>query len=432
MEFARPRRMSPRILVLDFDGVLCDGRAEYFASSCRVCAQVWGLAPAQLEPLRPAFDRLRPLIETGWEMPLLLWGLQEGIREEDLRQDWPSWRQRLLQQVGVSELGLAQVLDGVRDRWIAEDLQGWLGLHRFYPGVAAWLRQVQAAGEPRLAILSTKEGRFIQQLLGREGIQLPRHRILGKEVRAPKATTLQRLLAAAQLPAEELWFVEDRLQTLRQVQTVPELEQVLLFLADWGYNLPEEREEVARDPRLRLLSLEQLCQPFDRWIASPPPPRFSISPASSEDLSQARPTPGRKRPEAGLASLVLTLVELLRQLMEAQVVRQMEAERLSAEQIERAGSSLQALREQIRHICSLLEIDPADLNLELGDLGTLLPRQGDYYPGQPHREGSLLELLDRLIHTGIVIDGEIDLGLADLDLIHARLKLVLTSSAKLY
>ncbi|MFS8826233.1 haloacid dehalogenase, partial [Synechococcus sp. R6-6] len=63
--------MSPRILVLDFDGVLCDGRAEYFASSCRVCAQVWGLAPAQLEPLRPAFDRLRPLIETGWEMPLL-------------------------------------------------------------------------------------------------------------------------------------------------------------------------------------------------------------------------------------------------------------------------------------------------------------------------------------------------------------------------
>lgn len=432
MEFARPRRMSPRILVLDFDGVLCDGRAEYFASSCRVCAQVWGLAPAQLEPLRPAFDRLRPLIETGWEMPLLLWGLQEGIREEDLRQDWPGWRQQLLQQSGIPALSLIQALDRVRDRWIAEDLQGWLGLHRFYPGVAAWLRQVQAAGEPRLAILSTKEGRFIQQLLGRAGIQLPRHRILGKEVRAPKATTLQRLLAAAQLPAEELWFVEDRLQTLRQVQRVPELEQVLLFLADWGYNLPEEREEAARDPRLRLLSLEQLCQPFDRWIASPPPPRLSISPASSEDLSQARPTPGRKRPEAGLASLVLTLVELLRQLMEAQVVRQMEAERLSAEQIERAGSSLQALREQIRQICSLLEIDPADLNLELGDLGTLLPRQGDYYPGQPHREGSVLELLDRLIHTGIVIDGEIDLGLADLDLIHARLKLVLTSSAKLY
>ncbi len=430
MEFARPRRMSPRILALDFDGVLCDGRAEYFASSCRVCAQVWGLAPAQLEPLRPAFDRLRPLIEIGWEMPLLLWGLQQGIPEDALRRDWPGWRQRLLQGAGVSEQALAQRLDEVRDRWIEEDLQGWLGLHRFYPGVAAWMRQIQAAGEPRLAILSTKEGRFIQQLLLREGIQLPRHRILGKEVRAPKATTLQRLLSAAQLPAEELWFVEDRLQTLRQVQRVPELKQVLLFLAAWGYNLPEEREEAARDPHLHLLSLEQLFQPFEQWLAAPSP-RLAISPASPEDLSQARLTPGRKRPEAGLASLVLTLVELLRQLMEAQVVRQMEADRLSAEQIERAGSSLQALRQQIRQLCALLEIDPADLNLDLGDLGSLLPRQGDYYPGQPHGEGSLLELLDRLINTGIVIDGEIDLGLADLSLIHARLRLVLTSSAKL-
>lgn len=430
MEFARPRRMSPRILALDFDGVLCDGRAEYFASSCRVCAQVWGLAPAQLESLRPAFDRLRPLIETGWEMPLLLWGLQQGIPEDALRQDWPGWRQRLLQGAGISEQALAQRLDEVRDRWIEEDLQGWLGLHRFYPGVAAWMRQIQAAGEPRLAILSTKEGRFIQQLLLREGIQLPRHRILGKEVRAPKATTLRRLLAATQVAPEELWFVEDRLQTLRQVQRVPDLEQVLLFLAAWGYNLPEERQEAARDPHLHLLSLEQLFQPFEQWLAAPSP-RLAISPASPEDLSRSRLTPGRKRPEAGLASLVLTLVELLRQLMEAQVVRQMEANRLSAEQIERAGSSLQALRQQIRQLCALLEIDPAELNLDLGDLGSLLPRQGDYYPGQPHGEGSLLELLDRLINTGIVIDGEIDLGLADLSLIHARLRLVLTSSAKL-
>jgi hypothetical protein len=42
-----------------------------------------------------------------------------------------------------------------------------------------------------------------------------------------------------------------------------------------------------------------------------------------------------------------------------------------------------------------------------------------------------LELLDRLITTGIVVDGEIDLGVAQLDLIHARLKLILTSNANL-
>lgn len=39
----------------------------------------------------------------------------------------------------------------------------------------------------------------------------------------------------------------------------------------------------------------------------------------------------------------------------------------------------------------------------------------------------MLELLDRLLNTGIVVDGEIDLGLAQLNLIHAKLRLVLTS-----
>jgi hypothetical protein len=223
-------------------------------------------------------------------MPLLLWGLQEGIREEDLRQDWPGWRQQLLQQSGIPALSLIQALDRVRDRWIEEDLQGWLGLHRFYPGGGGLATPGSGCRGAALGHPQHQRGDGSSSSSWVEkGSNCRATAFWARRCAPPKATTLQRLLAAAQLPAEELWFVEDRLQTLRQVQTVPELEQVLLFLADWGYNLPEEREEVARDPRLRLLSLEQLCQPFDRWIASPPPPRLSISPASWEDLSQTRP-----------------------------------------------------------------------------------------------------------------------------------------------
>ncbi|NJL97534.1 MAG: gas vesicle protein K [Synechococcaceae cyanobacterium SM2_3_2] len=141
--------------------------------------------------------------------------------------------------------------------------------------------------------------------------------------------------------------------------------------------------------------------------------------------------PKAQNAQAGLGSLVLTVVELVRQLMEAQVVRRMEAGRLTEAEIERAGQSLQTMRDQILTICDLLEIDPNDLNLDLGELGRLLPKEGAYYPDQPSQDGSLLELLDRLITTGIVVDGEIDIGLAQLDLIHARLKLVLVSDAKL-
>lgn len=133
------------------------------------------------------------------------------------------------------------------------------------------------------------------------------------------------------------------------------------------------------------------------------------------------------KPNAGLAPLLLTVTELIRQLMEAQVIRRMDRGDLTDEQLDRASESLQKLAEQVVEICKIFEIDPASLNLDLGEAGTLLPKEGSYYPGQPSSKPTLLELLDRLLNTGIVVQGEVDLGLANLDLIHAKLQLVLTS-----
>lgn len=129
----------------------------------------------------------------------------------------------------------------------------------------------------------------------------------------------------------------------------------------------------------------------------------------------------------GLAPLVLSLVELIRQLLEAQILRRMEAESLTDSQIERAGESLQAIETQILQVCEVLEIDPEELNLDLGDFGKLLPQRGTYYPDRPNPQASILELLDRLMTTGVVLDGEVDLGLAELNLIKLKLRLLLTT-----
>ncbi len=134
-----------------------------------------------------------------------------------------------------------------------------------------------------------------------------------------------------------------------------------------------------------------------------------------------------KPKKSGLAPLILTLVELLRQLMEAQVIRRMDDEQLTEAEIERAADSLQALEKQIFNLCEVLEIDPADLNLDLGEFGKLLPKRGAYYPNQPASESSILELLDRLISTGIVLEGDVQIGLANINLIDLKLKLLLTS-----
>lgn len=124
---------------------------------------------------------------------------------------------------------------------------------------------------------------------------------------------------------------------------------------------------------------------------------------------------------------MLTLIELIRQLMEAQIIRQIDQDLLTEAQINNAAESLSLMATQVLRLCETFEIDPQDLNLDLGEGGKLLPTPGTYYPGQPSSQASILELLDRLLNTGVVLQGEVDLGIAHLDLIHARLYLMLTT-----
>ena len=76
--------------------------------------------------------------------------------------------------------------------------------------------------------------------------------------------------------------------------------------------------------------------------------------------------------EQGLAQLVLTLVEFLRQLLERQPVRRMEGGRLSDEEVERVGLALMRLEEKVHQLADQLGLRPSDLNINLGPLGDLL------------------------------------------------------------
>jgi hypothetical protein len=74
----------------------------------------------------------------------------------------------------------------------------------------------------------------------------------------------------------------------------------------------------------------------------------------------------------GLAQLVLTLIELLRQLMERQAIRRVEAGGLDDEQVERLGQALMALERQMGELKDVFGLADEDLNLDLGPLGKLL------------------------------------------------------------
>ena len=92
-------------------------------------------------------------------------------------------------------------------------------------------------------------------------------------------------------------------------------------------------------------------------LATAPPPRWNADP---EDVRRS------------VVKLVLTLIEFIRQLLERQAIRRMDAGTLTADQTEAVGLALMRLEETIRDLGTQFGIAPEDLTLDLGPVGRLM------------------------------------------------------------
>jgi hypothetical protein len=103
--------------------------------------------------------------------------------------------------------------------------------------------------------------------------------------------------------------------------------------------------------------LESMRAEIERLAARAAPPRWNAEP---EDVRRS------------VAKLVLTLVEFIRQLLERQALRRVDAGTLTAEQTEAVGLALMRLEETVRDIATQFGLAPEDLNLDLGPAGRLM------------------------------------------------------------
>ncbi|HEX2163387.1 MAG TPA: gas vesicle protein K [Thermoanaerobaculia bacterium] len=103
--------------------------------------------------------------------------------------------------------------------------------------------------------------------------------------------------------------------------------------------------------------VEELRRELERRLAAEPAPRWNADP---DEVQRS------------VAKLVLTLVEFVRQLLERQALRRMEAGTLSEDEVEALGLALMRLEETLHAMARSFGLDPADLNLDLGPLGKLL------------------------------------------------------------
>ncbi len=263
----------PRVLALDFDGVICDGMPEYFESSLRARQVAFGRTPDpnRREELFARFSTLRPGVETGWEMVVLVDILAERDPSGDveLRQHWAAVRDGWVGRKAIEPKKLADALDSVRDAWVRDDLSGWLAKHAFFPGMTTWLRQLCESGQTWY-VVTTKEARFNVALLEWQQVPIARERVIGKQwPKREKWEVLRELAARHGLPptGEGLWFVEDRFETLRGLhERATDLSAARLYLADWGYVFPD-RDLVGaeRHARIQRISLADVQAGLGAW-----------------------------------------------------------------------------------------------------------------------------------------------------------------------
>jgi hypothetical protein len=111
----------------------------------------------------------------------------------------------------------------------------------------------------------------------------------------------------------------------------------------------------------------------DKLLHTPPDvDLFAGDVPSIEDALSRRVNADPENLERGLAQLVMTIVELLRQLMERQALRRIDGGTLSEEQIERLGQTFMELDKRMTQLRIEFGLEEEDLNLNLGPLGNLL------------------------------------------------------------
>jgi len=107
-------------------------------------------------------------------------------------------------------------------------------------------------------------------------------------------------------------------------------------------------------------------------MKSPGAARGPQRPASRKGGAPLRWNPEPEDVQKSVVQLVLTIVELLRRLMERQAIRRMEQKTLTRKEVEVVGEALMKLEETVREIGKKFGLTPEELNLDLGPLGKLM------------------------------------------------------------
>ena len=112
--------------------------------------------------------------------------------------------------------------------------------------------------------------------------------------------------------------------------------------------------------------------PLNKIVETDSPANFIEEMEKAQSILPEKIDANPKNVEKGLAKLVLTLVELIRKLLEKQAMRRVDANSLSDEEVERIGETLMKLENKMKELKGVFGLKDEELNLNLGPLGDLM------------------------------------------------------------
>ena len=225
---------TAKVVIFDFDGVVCDSTNECLVSSWNAWEKWNGRKGFRksLEPFssyeKDLFRSLRPRVRGAGEYYILRRCLEENkLIDNQLVYDQfeNKWQEHLQP--------FKQLFFEVRNRLRKENLDEWIGLHQVFMNVISVMKQLICDG--RLYVATLKDEESVRLILAKQGLVLPQNRLLGQSQINSKLQALNIISEQTNCGKGDLVFLDDNVTHLLE----PKLKGFKVYLTAWSFPVKE-------------------------------------------------------------------------------------------------------------------------------------------------------------------------------------------------
>jgi phosphoglycolate phosphatase-like HAD superfamily hydrolase len=223
-----------KIVVFDFDGVVCDSTDECMVTSWNAWEK-WNERDAFRTNLREfnekdrlSFRKVRPRVRGAGEYYILRRALSEGLRidnQEEYDQLEEKWKDKIEP--------FKVVFFKAREKLREIDLEGWIGLHPVFDGVIESMKTLNR--QSRLYIATLKDAESVKLILGKQGLKIADENLLDQSKIKTKLQALDIFRKRIGCDKVDMIFIDDNVTHLLE----PNNAGYSVFLTTWGYTMNE-------------------------------------------------------------------------------------------------------------------------------------------------------------------------------------------------